>query len=193
MSYCKISSSTIVFLALTACSGSGNDSMIETPDTSSMITLDARARAAFGDDDDLSINYTVTNVSSQELIIFDAVSRATVGMGDDGVIILFKAKRDTGFTNFESRPTIAGRNLSPDQTLRGLARERFPTGIDFDDSSESIDLPDTVRLCLGFGNADDIIPTTLVDGTFPLNQDLDLQSLTCSGVLEVDRSPIEIP
>ena len=192
MSYCKISSSTIVFLALTACSDSGNDSMIETPnDTSSTITLDASARAPFSDD--LTINYTVTNVSSQELIIFDAVSRATVGMGDDGVIILFKAKRDTGFTDFESRPTIAGRNLSPDQTLTGLASQGFPTGIDFDTSSESLDLPDTVRLCLGFGNADDIIPTTLVDGTFSLNQDLDLQELTCSGVLEVDRSPIEIP
>lgn len=186
MSCSKISLAIVLFLALPACSDSDNGSGIETANTSSMVTLEATVRepselgGTIGESD-VRIDYTVTNISSLELIIFDVGTMTTTGIDEDGRITLFQAKRDTGATAFESRPTIAGRNISPNQTLNGSANRNLPIRIDFVGSLEEFD-PESIRLCLGFGNADDIIPTTLSDGTFTLNQNLDLQSLTCTDV-----------
>ena len=95
-------------------------------------------------------------------------------------VTLFKAKRDTGTTGFESQPTIAGRNISPEQALSGTGSREVPIEIDYPFRPEVNPQPDVINFCIGYGNADDIIPTTLVDGTYPLNRDLELQLLVCS-------------
>lgn len=174
----------LVFTFLSACGGSSDEisnpsegeSMNNMQDTNSGVMLTATLRSW---DSRVLIDYTITNNGPLELIVFDVGFVTTTGVDDDGLVTLYQAKRDTGTTDFESAPTIAGRNLSPDQTLTGSADHLVPISIDFGEPSESVN-PDKVRFCVGYGSADDIIPTTNTDGTFSLNEGLELQSLTCS-------------
>lgn len=175
-----------ILIVLSACSSSDNG-VVQVPDdnpannvqeTNSVVTLDASIRDS-GADSSISISYTVTNTGSLELIIFDVGFLTSTGVGDDGLVTIFQSKRDTADADFESPPTIAGRNLSPDQTLAGSASRRLPISIDFEGPLVALN-PDTVRFCIGYGTADDLIPTTLTDGTYSLNEELDLQLLTCA-------------
>ena len=151
--------------------------MNELPETNSVVTLDATVRS--WSDTLVFIDYTITNTGPLELIVFDVGSVTTTGLDDDGLVTLFQAKRDTGSTGYDSQPTIAGRNLSPEQTMEGSASRQLPISIDYIGQLDRGN-PETIKFCIGFGTADDIIPTTLTDGTYTLNKDLDLQSFTCT-------------
>lgn len=131
-------------------------------------------------DTSLEIDYTLVNTGARELIAFDVGTATTTAIDDEGGITLFQAKRDTGETDFAETPTIGGRNLSPGQRLEGSAERRLPIGIDFVAPLVSGLTPDTVEFCIGYGDTDDLIPTTRADGTYTLNTDLELQSLVCT-------------
>ena len=130
----------------------------------------------------LQIGYTLSNDGPLELIVFDVGDSTTTGIDEEGTVTLFLAKRDTGETDFAETPTIGGRNLSPGQTLEGTASRTLPIRIDFVAPSVSGLEPDSVELCIGYGRADDIIPTTRMDGTYTLDTDLELQELVCTTV-----------
>jgi len=129
----------------------------------------------------LTIDYRITNKGSDELISFDASDGATAEVESDGSVTIYKAKRDTGATDFDEQPTIAGRNLSPGQMLQGTVVLDTPIPVYYPEPSESVN-PNTFNFCVGYGKADDLIPQTLVDGTYTFNTDLDLQSLTCTQI-----------
>lgn len=175
---------SLTIIALQSCTSSGNSSttpseedvMNEQSETNTIVTMNATARR--WSESNLIIDYSITNTGTLELIVFDVGFTTTTGLDENGVVTLFQAKRDTGTTDFESAPTIAGRNLSPDQTLNGSADHRIPISIDYIAQLENVD-PDTIKFCIGYGTADDLIPATLTDGTYSFNEDLDLQSLTC--------------
>ena len=177
---------SFIFLFLAACSSSSDDTMaenddnlmIDTPEMSAELSVDARIRS--WTDTEVLIDYEITNTGTLELIVFDVEPEASTGIDDDGTVTLFKAKRDTGTTGFESPPTIAGRNISPEQILSGTGSREVPIEIDYPFRQEVNPQPEAINFCIGYGTADDIIPTTLVDGTYSLNRDLELQSLICS-------------
>lgn len=190
----------VASLALVACSdsddlsqtGSENDTMTDT--TTAGDSMSGDGSAATGDvaieanirvwtESNITIDYTLTNNGSLELIVFDVGFNTTSALGENEQVQLLKAKRDTGDTDFEQPPTIAGRNFSPEQTISGSANRQLPISIDFTAPLVSGLTPDSIEFCIGYGNADDIIPTTRVDGTFPLNADLEFQTLVCT-VLE---------
>jgi len=132
-------------------------------------------------DAELSISYTLTNNGAFELIVFDVGFSFSTDLVENEQVRLSKAKHDTKGAAYESAPTIEGRNLSPGQTISGSGTERIPINIDFITRPQDGGLtPERVELCIGYGNADDIIPTMTPAGTYSLNQDLELQELVCT-------------
>lgn len=171
-----------VCLVLGSCGGSG-DGWINESEVGS-VTIDANVR--LWTDSNLTIDYTLTNSGPLELIVFDVGHNASTDLDENGQVRVLKAKRNTGDTDFDQPPTIAGRNLSPDQTINGSTIRMMPINIDYAASLVSGLTPDTITFCVGYGNADDIIPLTLPDGTYSLNEDLDLQTLVCTILNKMD-------
>lgn len=158
--------------------GDGSDVGVDETPADADVLLEASV--ARWTDASLEIDYALVNTGELELIVFDVGTATTTAIDDEGGVTLFQAKRDTGETDFAETPTIGGRNLSPGQRLEGSAERRLPIGIDFVAPLVSGLTPDTVELCIGYGNADDLIPLTRADGTYALNTDLELQSLVCT-------------
>lgn len=162
------------------------DNTSELVETNDVVKLGANVRV--GTRSSITIDYRITNVSTDELISFDGERWATAEIDSDGMVTVYKAKRDTGSALFESLPTIAGQNLSPGQTLEGTATISRPMGINYPEPAPSVD-PRTFNFCVGYGKADDFIPLTLVDGTYGFNSELHLQSLTCQ-VISTPSGPV---
>ncbi len=184
----------LVCVTVSACSDSGDDTPMNTDNTAmtdptstgnsaaGSVAIDASVR--LWTDSNLTIDYTLTNNGSFELIVFDVGFTVSTELGENEQVRLLKAKLDTGNTLFEQAPTIAGRNLSPEQTINGSANQRIPISIDYSAPLVSGLTPDAIEFCVGYGNADDIIPTTRPDGTYSLNEDLQLQTLICATLIK---------
>lgn len=112
------------------------------------------------------------------IIVFDVDEQLVSHFENDGVLLL-KGKLSTPNIDFAVQPTIGGRNLSPGQSITGSGSSSLPLEFLFTTPAVDPISPESVEFCIGYGNADMVIPTTRPDGLFTFNTDLDLQTLSC--------------
>ena len=81
---------SFIFLFLSACSSSSNNTIVENddnplidnPEISAELTVDARISS--WTDTEVLIDYEITNTGTLELIVFDVEPEASTGIGEDG-------------------------------------------------------------------------------------------------------------
>lgn len=145
------------------------------------VVLDARVRRWTDTSERIIIDYDLSNNSDTEIIVLGYTHALQTDRKPDGTVRLFKGKQDTGNADFESTPIINGELLGPAASLRGSGSRLLPLKIDYPiDFNSAVDPTlDSFEFCIGYGLADELLPTRRDDGSYLLNQHLELQRFSC--------------